>query len=226
MSKGKKQGLVLLVAIGLILVGIFQSDFGKWGNDFLSKIFPAQIDDINSSATPSETGTPNSTGTPGPNQDGTLAPNTSGVAGTTKSAETEEPDPTDIPVGAQPIRTDASGKVEYFSKERIERDASRARIKEEYVKITDDDNASQDIKTNAYNSIMELTRLGEAEKKIEMMVEEKGYDDCFACYSDAGDIDIIIKAEKLTTEDVVQISDIVARHGNVTMDKIHIRSEG
>lgn len=198
MSTKKKQGLILTLAIMLILAGIFQKEIGEWGNNILSNIFPPA--DTGMTSGPEETEEPDTTNEP------------------------EEPSDSALPAGADPYPTGTNEKVDYFSSERLARDASRGRMKDEYEKITKDSNATNTVKTQAYEMIMELARMSEAEKKIEMLIKEKGYEDCFACFSDSGEIDVIVKADSLTVDKVAQIADIISRHGSVSLDKIHLRS--
>jgi hypothetical protein len=232
MSTKKKQGLLLTFAIVLILAGVFQQNLGNWGNNMLSYIFPPSSSGGNATQKPGGTapaGTfdPNATGNPVGSKDpaATNAP----TGQSTASSSSEEPvdsDPSSsaVEAGVKPVQTNNTGNNDYFSKERLARDSSRGRMKEELENITKDSNASNEVKNNAYESIMGLTKRSEAEQKIEVLVEQKGFVDCFACYSENGEIDIVVKADQLVSEDVAKIADIVSRHGDVTIDKIHVKS--
>ncbi len=112
----------------------------------------------------------------------------------------------------------------YFSSNRLERDTSRGKVKETYENITKDTNAGEDVKTEAYEKIMKLAETAECETKIEGLIREKGFSDAYVCFNDQGEVDIMIKAENLTQEQVTQVADIVIRYSEADFSDIHIRN--
>ena len=113
---------------------------------------------------------------------------------------------------------------DYFKQARLDRDVSRGRTQEAFKEITQDTNASEAVKSEAYTKMMEIIAITDKEKSLETMIKDKGFNDAFVCFSDIGEIDITVKSETLTEDQVTQVCDIVARHAEVGYDKIHIKS--
>ena len=111
----------------------------------------------------------------------------------------------------------------YFSENRLERDTNRGRIKETLEAITKDENASGEVKAEAYEKIIDLGELKSIETNIEGLIREKGFADAYACFSDHGEMDVLIKTDSLTEEQVVRVTDIIIRHSNLEYKDIHIR---
>lgn len=110
-----------------------------------------------------------------------------------------------------------------FDSNRLERDRARAKTKELYQTITTDTNAADSTVSDAYNKIILLTTQAEQESKVESLIREKGFADAYACFSDLGEIDVLIKAETLTETQVTQIADIIVRYTGLDYSTIHVR---
>lgn len=110
-----------------------------------------------------------------------------------------------------------------FDSNRLERDSARAKTKEIFQAIVTDANATESTKTDAYESIVTLTLQAEQESKVEGLIREKGFTDAYACFSDLGEIDVLVKAESLNETQVTQIADIIVRHTGLDYWAIHIR---
>ena len=110
-----------------------------------------------------------------------------------------------------------------FDKNRLERDTARGKAKEAYEAIAADSNASNITKAEAYENIMQLTQQAEQETQIEGLIREKGFADAYACFSDLGEIDVLIKAKSLNEIQVTQVADIIVRHTGLDYSVIHIR---
>jgi stage III sporulation protein AH len=50
-----------------------------------------------------------------------------------------------------------------------------------------------------------------------------GFDESLVIFADNGSIDVVVKTPSLTTAQVAQITDIVTRHADASVDDIHIR---
>ena len=110
-----------------------------------------------------------------------------------------------------------------FDKNRLERDAARGKAKEAYEAIAADVNASNATKTEAYESIMQLTQQTERETKLEGLIREKGFEDAYVCFSDLGEIDVLVKAKSLDEMQVTQVADMIVRYTGLDYSVIHIR---
>ena len=111
----------------------------------------------------------------------------------------------------------------HFSNSRLERDVARSRAKEALEGITKDSVATAEIKNSAYEKIIQMTEFSVSETKIESLVREKGFSDAYACFNEIGEIDVLVKTDSLSEEQVAQIADIILRHSNLDYKDIHIR---
>ncbi len=110
-----------------------------------------------------------------------------------------------------------------FDANRLDRDSARAKTKETYAAITTAENASDTTKMEAYDKIIDLTQQAEQEIKVEGLIREKGFTDAYACFSDLGEMDVLIKTTELTETQVTQIADIIVRYTGLDYSAIHIR---
>lgn len=119
----------------------------------------------------------------------------------------------------------------FFAEARMERDKARSKQKDE-LKTLAQGSSDGTIATSSSNitsmeaqeQLIAIIRRSEAESTIETLVKQRGFEDALAYMSDTDNVDILVKATSLTSQDVAQISDIVLRHANVTMDKVTIKN--
>ncbi|NLB78454.1 MAG: SpoIIIAH-like family protein, partial [Clostridiaceae bacterium] len=76
----------------------------------------------------------------------------------------------------------------------------------------------------AQEQLLAIIRRAEAESTVETLVKQKGFDDALAYMSDTDNVDVIVKASSLNSQEVAQISDIVVRHADVSMDRITVKN--
>lgn len=117
----------------------------------------------------------------------------------------------------------------FFAEARMERDKARSKQKEELKSIAEATgeavSASSSLSSaEAQEQLVAVIRRCEAESTIETLIKQRGFEDALAYMSDTGYIDVIVKAESLSSKDVAQISDIVVRHANVTMENITVKN--
>lgn len=123
----------------------------------------------------------------------------------------------------------AEQAVGFFAEARMERDKARSRQKDELKVLAQA--ADGTVATSAgmhsleaQEQLLAIIRRAEAESTVETLVKQKGFEDALAYMSDTDNVDIIVKASSLTSQDVAQISDIVVRHADVTMDRITVKN--
>ncbi|MGI6083835.1 MAG: SpoIIIAH-like family protein [Acetivibrionales bacterium] len=117
----------------------------------------------------------------------------------------------------------------FFAEARMERDKARSRQKEELKVLAQATDGAVTTSTTissfeAQEQLLAIIRRAEAESTIETLIRQKGFEDALAYMSDTENVDVIVKAASLTSQDVAQISDIVVRHANVTMDRITVKN--
>lgn len=118
----------------------------------------------------------------------------------------------------------------YFAEARMERDKARSKQKEELKSVLDTKDASVAASltitaAEAQEQLVAVIKRSEIETTIETLIKQKGFEDAIAYMSDTGNIDIVVKAQSLSAKEVAQISDIVVRHADVTMEKISIKND-
>ncbi|MBP5427541.1 MAG: SpoIIIAH-like family protein [Clostridiales bacterium] len=115
-------------------------------------------------------------------------------------------------------------KKDFFARAKLERDISVDRNKEALEDISKDQNASEEIRDNAYKEMMKLISNKEKETKVEMMVEEIGIKNVLAILKD-DTLDIIVKSPKLTSNLATKIATIGKEYANVSIDNICVKNK-
>lgn len=113
---------------------------------------------------------------------------------------------------------------DFFVSAKLDKEMSRSKSNDSLKAITEDEAASKEARTDAYDRMMELVDNSDKEMRIETLIKEKGFNDAVAIFADDGSIDIVVKTSSLTTAQTAQIADIVSRQGKVAIDKIHIKN--
>lgn len=113
---------------------------------------------------------------------------------------------------------------EFFAQAKLDREMALSRDTDMLKQITEDENASEEVKAEAFEKMMKLVENSQREERIETLIKEKGFEDVIALFSEDGSLDIVVKAPQLTSADTAQIADIASRHGNVDISKIHIKN--
>ncbi len=113
----------------------------------------------------------------------------------------------------------------YFEEAKLSREQTRAQNKETLTALVNNENASSAQKEKAMNEIMEMTKASEMESATENLLAAKGFDDVVVTILDES-VDVVVNAEDLTEQQIVQIADIVKRKTEVSADKIVISPVG
>lgn len=117
----------------------------------------------------------------------------------------------------------------YFAEAKMERDKARSKQKEELKSIalgTDGSVEASSYLTSAeaQEQLVAIINRSEIETTIETLVKQRGFEDALAYMSDTGYVDVVVKASSLSAQEVAQISDIVVRHANVSMENITVKN--
>jgi len=122
--------------------------------------------------------------------------------------------------------TQASQEVEeFFIQTKLSREASVSKSTDSLKAITEDVNASEEVKAQAYEKLIALAQRAEMEAKIEALIADAGFEEALVLFSEDGGMDIIVKTPTLTSQDVAKIADVASRHANVSLDKIYIKNK-
>lgn len=110
-------------------------------------------------------------------------------------------------------------KLDYFYTVKLDREQTRAKSKDELLKIAENKAIKEDERQMAVDKIVELTANAEKENASELMLEAKGFEKTVVSLVD-GKVDVLVNKKKLTSEEVAQIVDIVNRKTGVDISKI------
>jgi stage III sporulation protein AH len=112
----------------------------------------------------------------------------------------------------------------YFVQAKMDKEQSRSKSSESLKAITEDINASSETKSEAYDKMMAITSNADKEMRIETLIDKMGFAESFVVFADNGSIDIVVKTPSLSTSQTAQITDIVTRQAQASIDDIHIRT--
>ena len=117
----------------------------------------------------------------------------------------------------------------FFAEERLERDKARSKQKAELKELaqTKDGTVSASsslASAQAQEELVAVIKRSETESTIETLVKQRSFEDALVYMSDTGHVDVIVKASSLSAQEVAQISDIVIRHADVTMEYITVKN--
>ena len=112
---------------------------------------------------------------------------------------------------------------DFFAQAKIDKEMSRSKSNDSLKAITEDANASEQTRAEAYGKMMELVGIADKEMRIETLIKEKGFSDAVALFADDGSIDVIVKTSSLTTAQTAQIADLVSRQAKISIENIHIK---
>ncbi len=112
-------------------------------------------------------------------------------------------------------------ETDFFSEARLEREIGRSQSVASLQGIARDAATSAEGRAAAEAEVVELTRLSETESNIETMICAKGFEDAVIYISD-GSVTAIVKAEKLESEDVAKIVDVITTQTGIPAANIKI----
>lgn len=111
--------------------------------------------------------------------------------------------------GEDSTAAESTTESEYFSSARVDRQTARDEALEKLNAVMESTDESEDARTIAAQGIAEISGYIEIENKIETLVEAKGVGNCLAVVSTDGTrVDVIIDAEELTDELILQVKEI------------------
>ncbi|MFC0471000.1 SpoIIIAH-like family protein [Halalkalibacter kiskunsagensis] len=100
---------------------------------------------------------------------------------------------------------------EAFATIRMELQASRDRMAEEYTSIRASADASAEMKVQAHDKSIELQRLSQKESQLETLIIAKGYEDALVMAED-DQVRVIVQTEELPREQANEILSMVYDH--------------
>ena len=108
----------------------------------------------------------------------------------------------------------------YFIEQRLARDKLRANLVDRIHEIINNENTSEETRTEAQKKIMAIGDLSERELTIEGLIKAKGFEEALVFLTD-DNLKIIVSIEELTEQDVVKILNIAM--GETDLDASNIK---
>lgn len=106
---------------------------------------------------------------------------------------------------------------------KVVREQVRAENKETLLGIINNENLSEDQKSEAVAKMIELTEIAELEAAVETMLLSKGFSETVVTITDGG-ADVVVNASELSDAQRAQIEDIVTRNTGIEPENIVISS--
>lgn len=110
---------------------------------------------------------------------------------------------------------------DYFSAAKLSREQTRARNEETLMEIVNSAKMEEAQKKDAVNSLIHLTEVSEMETATETLLGAKGFENTIVTIT-SDSVDVVVDAEGLTKQQIVQIQDIVKRKTKVAIENIVI----
>ena len=110
---------------------------------------------------------------------------------------------------------------DYFTRSKLERETMYSQMLETYTKILENGNISSEQKDIAENEIKNINNTKNAIMIAENLLATKGFENAIV-FVNSPSVNVVIKGEKLETEQVAQIQNIVQRELNTDIENIHI----
>ncbi len=124
--------------------------------------------------------------------------------------------------------TDTSAKEEanlttgeYFTEAKLSKDNSRSRALEILNQTAANESFDGDVRKQAQDKIVSLAESTEKETVIENVAKAKGYKD-ISVYIDGSNVEVIVKKENFSGEDVKTIKEIITSELNTSAKNIKI----
>ena len=110
---------------------------------------------------------------------------------------------------------------DYFSKSKLERDTMYSQTLETYQKMLDNSNVSEEQKAIVTQEITKLNQEKNAIMICENVLSTKGFNKC-VIFVNVDSISVVVGKEKIETDEIAQIQNIVSREMNAKVENIHI----
>lgn len=122
------------------------------------------------------------------------------------------------------IQTTTMQNDDYFAGSKLQRETMYSQNLESYQKMIDSSEISAEQKTIAQNEIIKINHEKNAIMIIENLIISKGFNDVVVFINEKS-VNVVVKANTLSSEDVAKIQNIVSRELSVEIADIHISNK-
>ena len=109
----------------------------------------------------------------------------------------------------------------YFAMAVIDRSQSRDEALEVLYSIAQNENATEEAKSEAFDKIEKMAKVIEQESNIQTLVKSKGFEECIAVI-DNDNASIIVSSQGLLPSEIAQITEIVYEQAGIIPSNIKI----
>ena len=113
---------------------------------------------------------------------------------------------------------------EYFTQSRLDRDTMYSQMLENYQKMLETANLSNEEKELAQTEIKRINNEKNAIMIAENLIKTKEFEDV-VIFINNGNVSVIVKTEKLEENQIAQIQNILTRELNVKVNKINVSNK-
>lgn len=113
---------------------------------------------------------------------------------------------------------------DYFTKSKLERETMYSQMLETYQKILENEKIASDQKDIAENEIKNINDKKNAIMIVENLLKTKGFEKAVVFINEQS-VNVVVKGEKLETEQVAQIQNIIQRELKTEIQNIHISTK-
>lgn len=111
--------------------------------------------------------------------------------------------------------------TDYFTSSHTDRDTARTETVGYYNAIIESEASSADAKANAEAELAALVSRMETEQRLETLIKALGFNDCLVTVGE--NINVIIRSDALTDQEVAQILDVVISETGSTAMNVRIK---
>ena len=121
----------------------------------------------------------------------------------------------------QEQKTEQEPVNDYFQESKLSRDTMYSQTLETYQKMLDNSNVSEEQKAIVTQEITKLNQEKNAIMTCENVLSTKGFNKC-VIFVNVDSISVVVGKEKIETDEIAQIQNIVSREMNAKVENIHI----
>ena len=121
----------------------------------------------------------------------------------------------------QEQKTEQEPVNDYFQESKLSRDTMYSQTLETYQKMLDNSNVSEEQKAIVTQEITKLNQEKNAIMICENVLSTKGFNKC-VIFVNVDSISVVVGNEKIETDEIAQIQNIVSREMNAKVENIHI----
>lgn len=119
------------------------------------------------------------------------------------------------------VKADENQELQYFAESRLEREKMYSQMIESYQKILQNTTISEAQREIAQNEIKKINDIKNSIMIAENLIKNKGFEDVII-FINGESVNIIVKANDLSQEQIAQVQNIVTRELKVEIENIHI----